>query len=185
MLFRSRYAEALYNRALAYLYMGRVEAGTDARSYLQIKGWQDPQSPYIALIGSLGYRKGGQDAEAQRLLAEAAANCNPQAWPYAIIRYLRRELPSGALLAATANADQQTEARTYLGMDLARSGNRDQALPHLQWVRDNGNKGFVEYRFALAELRHLQSGEPAAPAPATSDRPADAQQAGYGVPRQE
>lgn len=32
----------------------------------------------------------------------------------------------------------------------------DKALKHLEWVKNSGRKDFIEYGFALGELRRLQ-----------------------------
>jgi hypothetical protein len=49
-----------------------------------------------------------------------------------------------------------TEARTYLGLALAATGERQEAMKHLQWVKEHGNKSFVEFPAAAAELRRLE-----------------------------
>jgi lipoprotein NlpI len=157
------YAEAYHNRSLAYLSLARGEAATDARAYLGIKGWREAQSQYMVLVGYLGDRQARRDTEARKFLDEALTKCDPTVWPYPIIRYLRGEITADALLAAATDSDKKTEARAYLGLALSLSGRRDEALTHLRWVRDNGNKRFVEYTFAMAELRRLESAAPAQP----------------------
>ncbi|NOT54482.1 MAG: hypothetical protein HOP18_07750, partial [Deltaproteobacteria bacterium] len=92
------------------------------------------------------------------LLDDAAANCNTSAWPYPVIRYLRRDLSVDDLLAAATDPDKKTEARAYLGLDLALAGKQDEAMTHLQWVKDNGKKDFSEYAFAVNELGRLGGG---------------------------
>jgi len=52
--------------------------------------------------------------------------------------------------------DRMTEARTYVGLALAAAGDRQEALKHFQWVKENGNKSFVEFPAALMELRRLE-----------------------------
>jgi hypothetical protein len=42
------------------------------------------------------------------------------------------------LLALATDNDKLTEARCFLGLDDALKGNKDQALAHFHWVRDNG-----------------------------------------------
>lgn len=150
-------AQAYHNRALAYLILGRGEAGADARAYLKLKGWREKKSPYMVLVGHFGDRQARREAEARQILDEAATKCDTTAWPYPLIRYLRHEITANALLAAVTGADKQTEAMTYLGLDFAHSGQRNHALSYLQWVKNSGNKQFVEYRFALAELGRLES----------------------------
>ena len=150
------HAEAFYNRGLAYIMLGRGEAAADARSYLELKGWRDERSLYIVLIGYAGYLYGRQNDEAQKLIEEAKTKVNTAAWPYPIVRYFLHESSLPELLEAATDNDKQTEARAYAGMELSLSGKRDEALAHLKWVRENGNKGFIEYTFAAAELERIE-----------------------------
>ena len=60
-----------------------------------------------------------------------------------------------ALLAAATDNDKRTEARAYLGLALALAGRPEQARPHLHWVRDHGNRTFIEYDISRAELARL------------------------------
>jgi hypothetical protein len=41
-------------------------------------------------------------------------------------------------------------------MDLSLDGKRAEAVAHLQWVKEKGNPGFVEYELALGELKRLE-----------------------------
>ena len=59
-----------------------------------------------------------------------------------------------ALAAADTN-DRKTEAHTYLGMDPLLKGKPDEARTHFEWVKEYGNKRFLEYPLAIVELRRL------------------------------
>jgi lipoprotein NlpI len=72
---------------------------------------------------------------------------------------LRKEISKEALLSSATDNDKMTEVRTYMGLALAVTGERQEALKHLQWVKENGNKSFVEFPAALAELRRLEQTE--------------------------
>lgn len=150
------HAEAFYNRGLVYAILQRGEAASDARSYLELKGWKDERALYVALIGYLGYRYGHQDEEAKKLLEEAKTKGETSAWPYPIIRYLLEESSSQALLQAATDNDKRTEAHAYLGLELSLAGKRKEALTHLRWVKEYGNKGFVESTLASNELSRLE-----------------------------
>ena len=78
-------------------------------------------------------------------------------WPYPVFRYLKREITEEQLLALATDSDKLTEAHTYIGLDLSLDGKRQEALPHLDWVRENGNKNFVEYPLALAEIERIKA----------------------------
>ena len=150
------HAEAFYNRGLVYLMLGRGEAADDARSYLELRGWTDERAMYVALIGYLGYRYKRQNEEAQKLIDEAKAKGNTATWPYPIVRYFLRESSLQELLEAATDNDKRTEAHAYAGMELSLSGKRDEALTHLKWVSENGNKGFIEYTFAASEQERIE-----------------------------
>ncbi|MGE0681097.1 MAG: tetratricopeptide repeat protein [Candidatus Binatia bacterium] len=155
------HAEAFYNRGLAYAMLRREEAAADARSYLELRGWKDERALYIVLIGYLGYRYGSQDEDARKLLEEAKIKCEVSTWPYPIIHYLLGEDSAQELLKAATDNDKRTEAHAYIGIALSVSGKRGEALTHLKWVKENGNKGFVETTLATTELGRL---DPAAAA---------------------
>jgi len=149
---------ALFNRGLVYMILGRSEVAADARAYVKITGWKDERAQYMAIFGTFGDRRAQRESEARAFLDEAAANCDTSVWPYPVIRYLRRDLSADDLLAAATDLDKKTEARTYLGLDLALAGQREGAVPHLQWVKENGRKNFSEYTFAVTELNRLETG---------------------------
>jgi tetratricopeptide (TPR) repeat protein len=149
------HAEAFYNRGLVYAMLRRGEAAADARSYLELRGWKDERALYVVLIGYLGYRYGGRDEDARKLLEEAKAKCETSTWPYPIFRYILKEDSAQELLKAATDNDKRTEAHAYIGIELSLSGKPDEALIHLKWVKENGNKGFVETTFANNELSRL------------------------------
>ncbi len=121
-----------FTRAWVNLYLGNGEAaGEDARAVLD--RWQ-PQW------------------NAGKIMGEAAKACTAIAWVCQPIRYLRREQTAEELLARANDADKMTEARAYVGVDLALRGKRAEALPHLEWVKANGNPTFYEYKLAVAWL---------------------------------
>jgi lipoprotein NlpI len=148
--------EALHNRAWNYMYMGaRGEAAaSDARRLLEIVGWRSEVSQFMVLLAHLGYRQAGLDREARGVLEEAATRCDTKSWPYPVIEYMR-DSAAETLLDAAANNDKKTEAHTYIGMDLVLKGRIDEARGHFAWVREYGNKLFLEYPLALAELNRL------------------------------
>ncbi len=153
-------AEALYNRGLVHVLLAHGEAAADARAYLELKGWKDERALYVVLIGYLGYRHGKKDGEARNLLTEAKEKGNTSVWPYPILRYLQGELSAEALLDLAIDDDKKTEAQTYAGIDLALSGKPQEAAPRLVWVKDYGNKGFIEYILAATEFNRLPTPTP-------------------------
>lgn len=145
-------------RSYIYLRIGKgFSAAMDATMYLRQQGWRDTHSQYMALIAVLGSRQAHRDADAARFLNDAASKCDTAEWPYPVIRYLSGELKESDLFSLAADNDKQTEAHAYIGLDLSLKGNTKAALDHLKWVKENGNKNFVEYTLALAETERLES----------------------------
>jgi len=147
--------EALHNRAWNYMYAGGqgAAAAADAQSFLQAAGWRDPSSAFMVLVTHLGSRQSG--AEARRILDQGAARLNTAVWPYPVVAHMRGELTADRLMAIAATNDHKTEAHTYVGMDLLLKGRVQDAREHFVWVRDYGNKRFIEYLLALAELGRM------------------------------
>jgi lipoprotein NlpI len=84
---------------------------------------------------------------------------NSASWPYPIITYLRGELAADALVAmAGNNNDRLTEAHGYIGMDELLKDQKEEAVSHFKWVREHGNKNFVEYILATIELSRIEGG---------------------------
>ena len=59
-------------------------------------------------------------------------------------------------IAAGSN-DRLTEAHGYIGLDLLLKDQKDAGVTHLQWVKDHGNRTFVEYTFSTIELNRLEN----------------------------
>jgi len=152
-----KFAYAYFSRSLLNLYLGRGDlAGDDAKVFLGLGEWSRERAPYMAIVGSLGYMKAGRADDASRLLDLAHKRLNASAWPYPIVAYLRNEISKETLLSSATDNDRMTEARTYVGLALAAAGDRQEALKHFHWVKENGNKSFVEFPAALMELRRLE-----------------------------
>jgi tetratricopeptide (TPR) repeat protein len=149
----------LFYRTLAYLFLQRAQgkvAVYDAETYLKIRGWLDEHSQYMALTKYFGLRQMDQSSNAIQFLEEATPRMNASEWPYPVIQYLRRKLTIEQLLAQATDNDKLTEAHAYAGLEFSRSGDRAAALDHLHWVKENGNKNFVEYPLALAEIARIE-----------------------------
>jgi tetratricopeptide (TPR) repeat protein len=113
---------------------------------------------YVMFAGHLGYREAGRKHEADLALAAPgdSAECPDDKWHCRLFKYLRHEVPEQQLLAEAKTNDKMTEARAYIGIDLALSGRRAEALPHLIWVTQNGNREFVEYHLAMSWVARLE-----------------------------
>jgi tetratricopeptide (TPR) repeat protein len=152
-------AGTLQTRAYANLYLANPEAAaSDAQAALKMKGWRDRSSAYLALIQYFGWREAKRDEDAGKILDEAMSQLDPHSWPYPVMRYLRREITAVDLLNTSMNNDEMTEIRAYLGMDLLLTGKSQEALDNFKWVKEYGNRNFVEYPLAVSEMARLQSG---------------------------
>lgn len=147
-----------FSTAEANLNLGSGDVAAEAaRKYIDLQTWSDPNAPYAALMSYFGYRKASRDQEAQKMLAEAFTRTDAKSWPASIIQYLRGDINEKDLLALATDNDKMTEARAYVGMNLTLQRRLDAARPHLEWVVKNGNRDFIEYTLAQAELRRLTS----------------------------
>ena len=152
--FAPKYPYALQTRSQTYLYLNRWdESVRDAERHLAVQGWKDPQALYSALFGALGYRLAGRESASRRLLEEAQQNTTEGTWPRPVVLYLLGRLPEAKLFEMADDNDKQTEVRAYVGTDLLLRGRTQEALPHLRWVDEHGNKAFIEYRLARTALR--------------------------------
>ncbi|HEX8494347.1 MAG TPA: tetratricopeptide repeat protein [Pyrinomonadaceae bacterium] len=146
-------------RTRSYIYLRSGYGGfaaRDALTYLKWQGWRDDHAPYMALVAHFGFRQAQRASDADKILEDAVAKGDTSAWPSPVVRYLQRSLAEKELLAQANDNDKLTEAHTYVGLDLSLSGNKEAAIPHLRWVRENGNQNFVEYPLALAELSRIE-----------------------------
>jgi len=145
------------SRCLNYFYLGRGEsAAQDAKAYLDYTNWSGDLAQIMVITAVLGYRKAGLNTEADILLSQAPKRLEVVAWPFPVIRYLKGELSAQEVINLADNNDRMTEARVYLGIDLIRQGKEAEGIAHLQWVKENGNRRFVEYPMAVAELNRIE-----------------------------
>ena len=148
-------ALAYHARAALYLRTARGDAAAlDAQAYLRLRGLRDKNSLNVVLIAYFGFRQVNQEDRAQNMLDEAA-KAKKSDWPYPVIRYLRKEISEQELIAFATDTDKMTEARTYIGLTHSFSGKTSEALPHLEWVKENGKETFFEYKLALSELERI------------------------------
>ncbi|WP_165074148.1 tetratricopeptide repeat protein [Paludisphaera rhizosphaerae] len=141
-------------------------AETDARAFLNLKGWSDPASAYMAILGALAERRVGRDPAAYAFLEEARAKLPPNsAWPRPLLLHLDGDLAEPALLEAAANDLQRAEAHTILAVGLLRRGKTAEAREHLGWVRDHPVAGSVAADLARATLVRLDQAEQVARKP--------------------
>jgi tetratricopeptide (TPR) repeat protein len=151
-----------FTLAWANLAIGQGEtAGNLANAF--IYRWrpfysEDPPY-YVTFAGYLGYRDAGRPEEAKKLLAVApdSSDCADLKWVCRLLKYFRHEITGEQLLKEANDVGRKTEAQTYIGVDLALSGKREEALPYLRWVVTNGDRTFSEYGLASVWLKKLEN----------------------------
>ena len=89
-------------------------------------------------------RRANQPAEARQILDEAVQQADMTIWPAPLIRFLRDELTEKELTEQANHPDKLTEMHTYLGLTALLSKQRETALEHFNWVKQYGNRQFVE-----------------------------------------
>jgi tetratricopeptide (TPR) repeat protein len=151
-------ADLYVARGWGRLCAGAEWADNDARAYLSLRGWQEPLSPYMALLAVLGARGTPREADVRRLLDEALASLNARAWPVPILHYFRGDLSEAGLVQAANGLRQQTEVHAFLGLDRLQAGDRTAALSHLTWVREHGSPGSIASDVARAVLGRIEPG---------------------------
>lgn len=116
---------------------------------------------YVTFAGYLGFREAGRAEEAKKLLAVPpdSNDCEDKNWVCRLLKYLRGEVSAAQLLKEANDNGKMTEAQTYIGLDLALSGKRAEALPYLRWVVANGDRTFTEYGLAKAWVKKLEGQE--------------------------
>ena len=130
----------------------------DAVNYVQMAGWGGDDAVYVMLPAALAHLRAGRKEAASAALDEIEAHVKADSWQAALVRLFRGQLPVEELLRrARGDKGQLTEARAYAGILASIAGDRERAIEHLEWVKGNGAKDFIEYGFALGELRRLQA----------------------------
>lgn len=145
-------------RALNYLYARHGNpAVNDALKYLALEGWRHEHSQYMVFVAHFGYRLEKRHQEARKVLIDCASRCDATSWPYPITHYLRGEIPETTLINSATDNDKMTEAHAYIGMNQSLLGQFQEALKHFRWVKESGNRDFVEFRLALSESTYIET----------------------------
>lgn len=167
-----KFAAAYYGRAWENLYLATGEsAQVDAVNYLKLTTGnnKDPYRLYMVLGGYLGLRQARKEQAALDFINHYALALDSSQWSYQIVKYLRRELTVQELISMAAAKGSRIEARArvYVGLDMSLSNQRDPAMEHLRWVKQNGSTTSREYTLAVSELQRLESTVKQVPNPST------------------
>ena len=144
------HAGARFNRAALGLVLGREGAADDAEIYLAIAGWNESLSPYAAIIAAIDHRRAGRMARADGLLAAAAAKIADDPWPGPILAFLRGEKTAAEAMSLAVTSAERAEAAAYLGAELARRGEVQEARRLLDDAAPSVDPGSVPTYLAKA-----------------------------------
>lgn len=148
----------IFTRYLACSRLGRHDLGHFAgETYVGLQSWSDPWSPYFALLNSISLRRAGYQEEALAILKESARWLDHDAWPMPVVIYLRGDMDAPKLFDLAKDTDMLTIVHYYVGVDEWLGGNATSARKHFEWVRDQGNKEFLQYLLAKDHLMELAS----------------------------
>ncbi|MFP4156516.1 MAG: tetratricopeptide repeat protein [Opitutales bacterium] len=149
---RNKPVNGFYYESLAWTYLclgdyqnARKAAKTATLMYNQ-KG---ESSAYPLLIAYFSSLESAADDDARRTLEYALANQPPQkAWPHPVFEYLAGHLDGPELISFVQDSAQETEAHTYIGLQLRATGESSRAARHLQWVAEHGDHRVFEFTLA-------------------------------------
>lgn len=151
--------EVYYSRAVANLCLGDPKsAATDFRQFLQSDNWQGKTSPYAVLLGYVAYQVSGNLHAAKELLSAAEQRLKNPLWPQPILNYLLDKETPENVVSQAPNLEGLTEAHWFIGARYVFEGKTQQAIGHLQWVVQNGERKILDYDLAKSLLEYIAPG---------------------------
>ena len=128
----------------------------DIDAYVHDIGADADTASYAAFLGVLASWRLQQPERAGALLAAVGPGSDPTGWTAVVTQFFKGSLPPRSFLERARGRGQQTEAHAYVGIKAAIDGHREEAVQHLQWVEEQGNRLFIEYNLAVAELKRIR-----------------------------
>ncbi|ADE54069.1 tetratricopeptide repeat protein [Coraliomargarita akajimensis] len=148
----SRPVNGFFYESLAWTHMCRGEysaAAESAKTATLMYNREGETATYPLLIAYFAYKTTGDEVNAQRSLSYAERN-RPQTWPAPIIDYLSGRMDESGLISFVTSHSQETEAHTYIGLNLIAENKTPEAEAHLEWVSRQGDPRVFEYTLARA-----------------------------------
>jgi tetratricopeptide (TPR) repeat protein len=138
--------------SLAWTYLCRgdyPEAATSAKQATLKYHQNGKTAAYPLLIAYFSQMESDQREEAKRTL-QYAQNNKPvdAAWPTPVFEYLMGQLSADDLISYVSDTAQETEARTYIGLQLRTQGREEKAQAHLDWAALKGDERVFEHTLA-------------------------------------
>lgn len=145
---------AAFSIGVTRFLMRDAKAPDQFQATIDLQGWSGDRAVYSVILGSQSALLLGNAERAKRFLDDSAGKLKAD-WPYPLVQLLRGELDEPGLMALATDNGKQTEARCYLGLQELIVNRPEAASAHFTWVRDHGNKTYIEYAVAVAELKRL------------------------------
>jgi tetratricopeptide (TPR) repeat protein len=141
-----------FYESLAWTHLCRGDFSEAARSAKQatlMYNQNGETASYPLLIAYFSQLEEGKKEEARRTLNYAQNNKPANgAWPTPIFEYLVGQITGPDLISFVTNTAEETEAHTYIGLNLRSQGKEDEAQPHLNWVASKGDERVFEHTLA-------------------------------------
>ena len=145
-------ADAYVARGWTRLIVGVKGAAADAHAYRTRKGWNDPFTPYMAVLEALAEGSAGAETAKRRALDDSIGHLAPRSWPTPVLRYLRGDTNETTLLKEAVGPRQQSEAHAFLGIDRLQHGDAASGTYHLRMAIELGSAGSIATDVSRAML---------------------------------
>jgi thiol-disulfide isomerase/thioredoxin len=147
-----------------------AKAATLLENFLKKAGWDHEKAAYAVVREYLALRLLGDDAKAKGLVTEAIARLSDHKWPYAILKYLDKEISYEDLKKETGDSQlHRVEMHTVVGIALLLDGKKEECLEHLKWmVSLTEYRERMEYQLCKAALNKLENKPTAVPSQSRS-----------------
>ncbi len=150
-------SRADFSRGTTSMATGKFEpASFYLNKWMDSTRQRDRDMSYAAAYAYVAARHQKKDDAAKEVLDRGLRDVGFKVWPYECMQYLRGDFSAEKLIQiAAGDTDKLTEAEYFIGAKLILDGKSNEARKYLNWVKDNGNKDFLEFKFANWELDNL------------------------------
>lgn len=147
---------ALGWRSWRYLEEGQYTAASRAADLLSSRSSGTPDGlSYQRFVRTASLCQIKLCAEARADLRRVSIPQTASMWVQSVYRFLIGDIDADALMRDALSSEQQTEAHTYIALDLIAGAQSDAAQRHLKWVAEQGSSKVTEYFVALAHMKRL------------------------------
>jgi tetratricopeptide (TPR) repeat protein len=144
--------------ASAYTYGKWDTVIASVETYAREISWADENVEYAGFLSVLAHWRMGDAAGATAVLDHIAEAVDRKSWAASLTEYLQDKISESALMQRASSNGNRTEAHFYPGVRAAIANRREQALGHLRWIKERGERNYSEYSMALDELARLEDG---------------------------